>query len=280
MASYLRLDPRRRPLWRDQDTLQLGLDDPVLVPDPAPWQLQFLRALEFGVPPDHIDRTAAACGVTAVEAEDLLALIAPALDTSPEPFDLTVRALPAAMDRVRAAALADALEAAGARITADRGPVVIVTPHSLLPRTAAGWLSDDRVHLPVVVDTDGITVGPVIVPGLTACASCLTTERTAANPAYPALMAQLQDRPPRLPGIGRYARAGELAVRLLRTRAEQAEWDDISSAVSVTASRESWRTHRPRADCGCRSPEGIETACAPAVRLPEPRTATPMSRPA
>ena len=46
-------------------------------------------------------------------------------------------------------------------------------------------------HLPVVLDEDRVRVGPVVIPGITPCMTCLDLNRTDWDPAWPALLPQL-----------------------------------------------------------------------------------------
>ena len=73
-------------------------------------------------------------------------------------------------------------------------------------------------HLPVVLDEDRIRVGPLVIPGLTPCLTCLDLHRTDWDRAWPALLPQLgRSRPtaPVLPVPLRYAAAAEVAVEVL-----------------------------------------------------------------
>lgn len=67
------------------------------------------------------------------------------------------------------------------------------------PRTSIETLwSAGVAHLPVVVDEDGIRVGPFVRPGLTPCLGCLDVQRTESDPAWAALIPQFE-RPRLLP---------------------------------------------------------------------------------
>ncbi len=56
-----------------------------------------------------------------------------------------------------------------------------------------GLTSRDIPHLDIVTDEDGVNVGPLIVPGLTPCETCLGIAHTERDPWWPRLALQLGD---------------------------------------------------------------------------------------
>ncbi|MFI6082600.1 TOMM precursor leader peptide-binding protein [Streptomyces sp. NPDC051217] len=74
--------------------------------------------------------------------------------------------------------------------------LVIVAPRDGLaayvpdPASAERWIATGTPHLYAgVVEATGV-VGPLVLPGATACAGCLTEERTAREPGWPLMLAQ------------------------------------------------------------------------------------------
>ena len=71
---------------------------------------------------------------------------------------------------------------------ADSGPtdvVVLVDEHAARPVVADGLLADGVVHLSVVLrDTDAL-IGPLVLPGRSACLRCVDRRRTDADPWWP-----------------------------------------------------------------------------------------------
>ncbi|MFD3524284.1 TOMM precursor leader peptide-binding protein [Streptomyces sp. NPDC058653] len=74
--------------------------------------------------------------------------------------------------------------------------LVIVAPRDGLaayvpdPASAERWIATGTPHLYAgVVEATGV-VGPLVLPGGTACAGCLTEERTAREPGWPLMLAQ------------------------------------------------------------------------------------------
>ena len=65
-------------------------------------------------------------------------------------------------------------------------------------------------HLPVVLDEDRVRIGPLVIPGVTPCLTCLDLNRTDWDRAWPALLPQLGRSPwtiaARAPGAARLRR--------------------------------------------------------------------------
>ena len=78
---------------------------------------------------------------------------------------------------------------------------------------------DGIAHLMVVLDEDRVRVGPLVVPGVTPCLTCLDLNRTEWDRAWPALLTQLGRAswaiPPALPVPLAYAAAAEVSVEVL-----------------------------------------------------------------
>ncbi|MFJ5551949.1 TOMM precursor leader peptide-binding protein [Streptomyces sp. NPDC093225] len=79
---------------------------------------------------------------------------------------------------------------------AARPALVVVTPregieaHAPDPGRAADWLASGTPHLYAgVLEGTGI-VGPLVLPGDTACAGCMERERVDRDPAWPRLLTQ------------------------------------------------------------------------------------------
>ncbi|NAZ83325.1 TOMM precursor leader peptide-binding protein [Kineococcus sp. R8] len=86
--------------------------------------------------------------------------------------------------------------------------VVLVDHHAARSAAAQRLLAEDVPHLSVVVrDTDAL-VGPLVVPGRTACLRCLDLHRTDADPGWPLALDQLS-------GTGAGTRQEETATATL-----------------------------------------------------------------
>lgn len=66
-------------------------------------------------------------------------------------------------------------------------------------------MAADQPHLPIVSDEQGVTVGPLIVPGDGPCLTCIAIERTEADPDWP--FVALQCSSARQPLVGAAVRA-------------------------------------------------------------------------
>ncbi len=99
-------------------------------------------------------------------------------------------------------AVARALHDARPRVrTRPPGPadLVVTIEHGAAdPVTARALVADGTAHLSVVVREASVLVGPLVRPGRTACLRCLDLHRTAADPHWPTLAAQLCARGSRL----------------------------------------------------------------------------------
>lgn len=281
MPALLRLDPAHPPLWRTARTMQFGVAAVAVLEDPAPWQQRLVHALAEGLPDDAVATLAHEHGVDPDDARGLIDRLAPALH-GPDAAGVRVVLEAGALDPL-GAAVAVAITAAGIdvdridgadRVAAahERGLLrVLVAHHALDPRRAAAAMHDDAPHLPIVFTGAGAEVGPLVVPGVTACVACGHADRCDADPSWPVLLPQLLGREPAaLPTAVAYE-AGCLAAHLIRD-------PGLLHAVSVTlrcdSPRRRFTRHRPHPECCCRAPQGNGTAPAGCVRSPATRTAT------
>lgn len=267
--AHLSLDPARLPLWRDDATLQLGLDGAIRVREPAPWQERLLGRLVDGV--DEDDDLAAALGVDEVRLRTFLALIAPALRREEEPGLLHVLTADG-VSPATVTALCDALAACGwapewvtlAAVSAHV-PVALVAHHAVAPGAWVPLVRDDVAHAPVVFSRESAEVGPLVRPGETPCLGCLAAHERERDPAWPVLALQLLSRRAPETPTPLVAAAATLLSDLLRTPAG----DDAARSARVSGDgRRQWRSHRHHADCLCRSPRGSATARAAAAPTP------------
>lgn len=77
--------------------------------------------------------------------------------------------------------------------------IVVTIEHGAAdPVTARELVADGIAHLSVVVREASVLVGPLVRPGGTSCLRCLDLHRTAADPTWPTIAAQLCARGSRL----------------------------------------------------------------------------------
>ncbi len=268
----LRLDPRHPPLWRTPTAVQFGLDPVAVVDADEPWHARLIAALERGLPAEGLAPFAASLGAAPGDAETFVRELGPALYVGP-----TVRVMlrvSGDVDPAAFGAVHDALLAAEVDLTDDTdAPLVVVASHLLDPRTAARLMGEDRTYLPVVLTTAGVEVGPLVVPGRTACAACLAATRHETRPWWPAVAAQLVGAPPPPCPTPLAAEAGLVAARLLTSGGDPRSSESVSWTIRSGVHPRS-QTHRPHEDCACRSPAGIGTDPDLARRAPTTATAT------
>ncbi|MFI5669102.1 ThiF family adenylyltransferase [Streptomyces sp. NPDC051704] len=123
-----------------------------------------------------------------------------------EPADVAPGGLgPDSVGRMRAEAAAGVVRASAPggppRAAEHEGPepgvsLVVVAPRDGLqawapdPGTAAGWIASGIPHLYAgVLEATGL-VGPLVLPGATACAGCMERDRVEGDPAWPRMLVQ------------------------------------------------------------------------------------------
>jgi len=68
---------------------------------------------------------------------------------------------------------------------------VVVAHDAIATETAARFMGTDRPHLLVLLREQDGTVGPLVIPGLTACTSCVEWHRSTADPLWLEVCEQL-----------------------------------------------------------------------------------------
>lgn len=192
-ASVLRLDPAHQPLWRDDTTIQFGVDRRAEVTLSEHWHEPLLRQLQQGIRSGSFDVVAHRLGAPRDEARRLLHTLDPAMHTAPlEPLRVRVDTLDPADEGARFWAM-DVLAQAGFH-PSDAGDGVIeivLVRGAATSRAFADRLAADRPHMPVALDRGGATIGPLVIPGRTPCLACRDAHETAADPAWPLVHTQL-----------------------------------------------------------------------------------------
>lgn len=123
-----------------------------------------------------------------------------------EPADVAPGGLgPASVGRLRAEAARSSVRGSAPgsapRAEEHEGPepglaLVVLAPRDGLqawapdPQTAAGWVATGVPHLYAgVLEGTGL-VGPLVLPGVTACAGCMERDRVDGDPAWPRMLVQ------------------------------------------------------------------------------------------
>jgi len=250
------LKPGLLPVWRDRDTLQIGIDSRRAVAlTGMAGAAQMIGLLDGSRDRAQVIQAAAGRGIPEDTAEKVLSLLAAAgvLDDFPA---ATLRLLPPLLRSRLAGELATAslahrdgdggartlarrlealvrihgggrvgagiarlLSASGIGRVTDAPPAGETSPPEQTRRAGGGpmraprpdlavlvgrppqelraGLMEERVpHLAVLADEAIGVVGPLVIPGRTACLRCLDLARTDRDPAWPLILAQLTSREP------------------------------------------------------------------------------------
>jgi hypothetical protein len=129
------------------------------------------------------------------------------------------------------------------------------------PELGAGLLADEVPHLTATAGEAIGIVGPLVIPGRSACLHCLDLARTERDPAWPLVLAQLMGRQASTPACDCVLAASVAA----QACAQVLSFTDRGRAGAVTNGtlelvlpgwqwrRRSWE---PQARCGCSSGAG------------------------
>ena len=257
----LRIDPRYPLVWRSPTSLQFGVAAPVVVlHEVSEADEHMIAALAKGISAPGLQMVAASCGATDDAMQTLLAQLAPALEKRIAPV---VRSVTVVGTGPTSAHVVEALRGGGVTVRVATGAddavsrpcdLAIAIGHFVLaPELHGLWLRRDIPHLPVVLSDTSATVGPVVEPGVGPCMYCLQRYRTDADPAWPALSAQLWGR---RTSIETALVAGEVAaavsrLALARLDAGHAASVHLSTEISVATGETTVREWLPHPECGC-----------------------------
>lgn len=146
--------------------------------------------------------------------------------------------------------------------------VVLVRGSAADSAEAAALVAAGLPHLAVVLRERGVLVGPLVLPGATACLRCLDLHRADRDPAWPRVLAQLTGRPARVPEETASAllAASLAALQVLGHLDGRVRPAALGATLEVELpdglpSRRPWPPHP---SCGCRSP--IPGTAAPGHR--------------
>jgi bacteriocin biosynthesis cyclodehydratase domain-containing protein len=268
VAMVLRLDPAFPVVWRSPFSLQVGLD-PVIVrlDDVTTADERLLAALVTGVTRPGLDMLARTAGAEGVDA--LLAALSPAL-ASPTPAP-TATVLVVG-DGPTATAIVAILAESGVRVViaadaaaaehAECDLAVAVGHFVLSPELRGLWLRRDLPHLPVTYTDTAAHVGPLVVPGETACLYCVDRHRRDVDPAWPAIAAQLWGRRSAAESAVTARQAAAVAARAVLAHlagggsAGGAAGAVASVRVDAATGELSSRRWAVHPECGCSVPGG------------------------
>ncbi|WP_432514384.1 hypothetical protein [Kineococcus sp. SYSU DK001] len=131
--------------------------------------------------------------------------------------------------------------------------LVLVHDHVADPVVADGVLADGVPHLSVVLrDTDAV-VGPLVLPGRSACLRCLDRWRTDADPAWPEQRSALLRAAPRPPDAATTRVVAGLAGLQVLSHLDGLTASTVGASLEVLLpeGRVRQRWWRPHPACGC-----------------------------
>lgn len=243
---WVRLAPGVRLSDRGHGAWQLGLHADhrvVLTPDPATHAL--LVRLRTGVDEERLPEGSRPLLARLGRAGLLASCAAP-----PAPG-------PVAVDAVadQRGAVARALVAAGLTVTdGDAAALTLVLRTGAEPRREDldPWVREDRAHLLVTAVAGRVRLGPLVVPGTTACLRCVDAHHTDRDPRHPLVVHHHHDRDPDdVPVPGDLALALAWAARDARcflTAGRPTTW---SSTVDLTEDGPRVHPWSRHPHCGC-----------------------------
>lgn len=133
--------------------------------------------------------------------------------------------------------------------------VVLVDDDAVSTAVGSALLAEGLPHLVVLAGADRATVGPLVVPGRSACLRCLELARTDRDPGWPAVAAQLDAPPSAARGESALTQlvAGLVALQVTCWVDERRTPASVSATLTVALPdglpcRRTWPRH-PR--CGC-----------------------------
>lgn len=283
----LRLDPRYPLLWRSPTSLQLGVDAP-----PARFgnvtiaEERMLAALTVGATSAGLGVIGANSGLTKTQVARFHTAVRPALLTE-EPVSTARRTVvvsgsgPTAdrlVWRLREGGLdprptGESPDDAVAAPALGEAPLAVVVGHYVLDPAFSGlWLRRDVPHLPVVYGDTSVRIGPLVEPGSGPCLHCLERHRADADPAWPAIAAQLWGlrstaETPFLASEAATAAARIALNRLAGLPTPVSAPSPASSSITIDAVTGAIerRTHVPHPECSCGGIAG-STVSEPARR--------------
>ncbi|ROQ38425.1 bacteriocin biosynthesis cyclodehydratase domain-containing protein [Frondihabitans sp. PhB188] len=272
----IRFDPRLPLVWRDPQTLQIGVDRPrVVVADLTARDERIVAAIASGHGRAGTAVLAQQIGCLEREVIELLEQLAPAL--------VTTRAVPAPIVELAGAGdvaddVAEVLGECGLEVRRRSGdlgegwPVpalgIAIGDHVHDPVVSGAWLRRDIPHLQVVVGDSLCRVGPVVVPGETACAHCLDLFRAEVDDRWGVIAAQLWGRRGTAPGpVLRRELSSKIARRVLAEVGDGDGPPEVDRAdlemVELDTGRVTRSTSRPHPACGCAALPENDSAGAP-----------------
>ncbi|MET9266055.1 ThiF family adenylyltransferase [Amycolatopsis sp. NPDC004079] len=155
-----------------------------------------------------------------------------------------------------------------------RLPDLVLLTDTLVPppEEVAELVDSATSHLPVRVWEGTGIVGPLVVPGRSACLRCCDLHRTDADLSWPRIATQLVGRIPRA-DLGAVHACASLAVAQAMRLLSPSETPPPAWNATLEIDNFDGKLHRkdwePHPDCGCGAPVPVEEGPLPAEEAPE-----------
>jgi hypothetical protein len=195
---FIRIDPSIPVVWRDSETVQLGLD-----PEYArlgPLDLSGARGVTELVRGTSLARLASIVGGEHV-ARSLIDSCGDVFHRSPRAIlpRLAVVGVAPATDTIArtwaGSTRSTVVAASSADITAVDVDFVLLVSHFVVsPIDIQPWLGRDINHCAIVFGESSVRVGPVVRPGETACIRCVELAHIDSDPTWSAVAPQMWRR--------------------------------------------------------------------------------------
>ncbi|MBB5641857.1 hypothetical protein [Cryobacterium roopkundense] len=288
----IQLNPLLPVVWRTPDTVQVGIDNPVVIVTGVTAGLEaVLWALQSGLPRSGAILIGTEAGASVAAVERLIDELAPALRTSvprhgdeigPVVVDtVLVDGAGPTSERLRGLLHDLGVPVGTAPDTAsgdDPALAVLIGHYVLEPARHTRWLRRDVPQLPVVFSDTEVRIGPLVEPGSGPCLLCVDLHHRDRDPAWPALATQLLRRRAETEtstlAAEVAARTGLLVLERLisgasiltgTTEFPAASAEAYSLVINAVTRAVTRRAHRPHVRCGCRSLSETEIALGPSA---------------
>lgn len=275
----LRLNPALAVVWRSPSCLQVGADEPLgVLSAVTPATERVVTALRTGAPRSALVAIAAHYGGDAALVDRVLSALRPALlPQHPVSNAGTVRVQGVGAEADALRARLQSLSFLAADPGRGRSLTIIVADYVVSPGAQTALMCHDDAHLPVIFGDQRVEVGPLVEPGDGPCLRCVSLARRDADPAWPAISAQLSEQCATTRGSLAGEEAVLQAVRAVQAWSSGAHQGTVAHGIRIDAAsgQVTRAEYRPHPECGCQALPRIATVRAlhGAGRPPAPSSA-------
>lgn len=186
-------------------------------------------------------------------------------DSRPVDWEVEYLFEPDSLGTPRGRALRGELAGSGVFLGRSAQPQLVISSESRViePKRAASYLYRDVTQLPIILEDRSVLVGPLLVPGSTACFNCLDHQTCERVAQWPCLKEQLLASPTPLPTPSLAAAAAGFAANLLQSfLLYPGAAPDGSPTLSTWFAGKQWRlgetgvtetVWEPHSKCGCQA---------------------------